>query len=206
MHSNVALLYSESCLSALPSSSLCISFLSCFVWGVLAPHPPLPPLLHFCYSALGVSYVEMCVATGSPELGNKIYVHTDGKQQFRVKVVSRPGSELQTQTFQKFVHCCLDPVLFLCFSFHFSFPIWPYISTLLTPPEAQSLQHLYIWTAPVRAWSQPNDAHWMAVNHIYHLLTQVTSSSIRSCFSKMQRNLSLRAHSSQCPTLLESVF
>lgn len=86
-------------------------------------------------------------------------MHTDGKQQLRVKLVSRPGSELQTQTFQKFVHCCLDPALFL-FDLSFpiwpdlSFPIWPYLSALLTPPEAQSLQHLYVWTVPAMAWSQ----------------------------------------------------
>lgn len=43
------------------------------------------------------------------------------------------------QTFLKFVHC-LDPAITL--SFYLSFPIWPYISTLLTPPEAQSLQRL----------------------------------------------------------------
>lgn len=55
----------------------------------------------------------MCKAAGSAGLGNKICVHTDGIQQFRVKLVSRPGSELQTQTFQKFVSCCLDPALFL---------------------------------------------------------------------------------------------
>lgn len=69
----------------------------------------------------------MCKATGSPELGNKICMHTDGKQQFRVKLVSRPGSELQTQTFQKFVHCCLDPALFL---------FWPLLSHLALPLHA----------------------------------------------------------------------
>lgn len=141
-----------------------------------------------------------------PELGNKISVHRDGKQQFRVELVSRPGSELQTQTFQKFAYCCLDPALFFCFSFHLPIPFWPYISTLLTPPEAQSLQHLYVWTDQPWPAAKPNDAHWMAVNHIHHLLTQVTSSSNRSCFSKMQRNLSSWAQSFQCSTLLESVF
>lgn len=80
----------------------------------------------------------MCDTLGFTEPDNRFYVHTDGKQLFRdwVKLFfPGDGSELQIQTFQKFVSC-LDPVLLLYLSIYLSLSVSPYVSTLLTPAGA----------------------------------------------------------------------